>query len=118
MLSWISGVKWFTPLPGGVPPPASLVFMVPAMIVAFVLSAFGRALGPAEGIAEAIAFLGIVMGLLIYIPAILIDSFRSKRRVEFAPWFAQLPLPAKILLAVLAAAVSVVIGVARLHVFR
>ena len=118
MLSWISSVKWFKPLSGGIPPPASLVFMVPAIIVVLVLSAFGPAFGPVEGIAEAIVFLGIVIGLLIYIPAIVIDSFRSKRRVQFAPWFAQLPLPAKILLAVLAAAVSVVIGVARLHVFR
>jgi len=107
----MSSLRWFKPLPGGFPPPASLVFMVPAMIVAIVL----RALGPVEGIALAIVVLGIVIGLLIYIPAIVIDSFRSKRRVQLAPWFGRLPLSAKILLVVLWAVVAVVIGIARAH---
>ena len=111
MLSRMSSLRWFKPLPGGFPPPASLVFMVPAMIVAIVL----RALGPVEGIALAIVVLGIVIGLLIYIPAIVIDSFRSKRRVQLAPWFGQHPLSAKILLVVLWAVVAVVIGIARAH---
>ena len=109
-MSRISSIGWwFKPLSGGFPPPASLVLMVPAMIVAIVFSAFG-AVG---GIAAAIVFLGIVIGLLIYIPAIVIDSFRSKRRVQLAPWFGRLPLSAKILLVVLCVAVSVVLGIAR-----
>ncbi len=111
MLSRMSSIRWFKPLPGGFPPPASLVFMVPAMIVAIVI----RALGPVEGIVLAIIILGIVVGLLIYIPAMVIDSFRSKRRVQFAPWFRRLPLSAKILAVVLGAVVAVVIGTARAH---
>ena len=59
----------------------------------------------------------MVIGLLIYIPAILIDSFRSKRRVQFAPWFARLPFSTKVLLAVLAAVAAVVVGLARAHFF-
>lgn len=111
LLSSIFSIKWFKPLSGGFPPPASLVFMVPAAIVAIVF----RALGPLDGTVLAFAILGIVIGLLIYIPAIVIDSFRSKRRVQLAPWFGQLPLPAKILLVVLWVVVSVIIGIARAH---
>ena len=85
--------------------------MVPAMIVAIVF----RTLGPLDGIVLAITSLGIVIGLLVYIPAIVIDSFRSKRRVQLEPWFGKLSLPAKILLVVLWVVVSVVIGVARAH---
>lgn len=98
--------------------------MVPAIIVGLVFNVLDRewnsrpTTSPVEGIALAIIVLGMLIGLLIYIPAAVIDSFRSGRRVQFAPWFAQLPLPAKILLAVLAAAVSVVLGIARFHVFR
>jgi len=77
----MASIRWFKPLSGGFPPPASLVFMVPAIIVAIVF----RALGPLGGIVLAIVILGIVIGLLIYIPAIVLDSFRSKRRVELAP---------------------------------
>jgi len=114
LLTLISSVKWFKPLPGGAPPPASLVFMVPAAIAALVASAFG----PVGGIATAIVVLGIVIGLLIYIPAAVIDSFRSGRRVQWAPWFGQLPLAVKILLMLLAVAASIVIGLARGHVYR
>jgi len=85
--------------------------MVPAIIVAIVF----RALGPPGGIVLAIGILGIVIGLLIYVPAIVIDSFRSKRRVQLAPWFGRLPLSAKILLVVVGAVVAVVIGIARAH---
>jgi hypothetical protein len=81
--------------------------MVPAMIVAV--------FGQAHGVAGWGFALGMLIGLLIYIPAIVIDSFRSKRRVELAPWFGRLPLSARILLVVLAVAVAVVIGIARAH---
>jgi hypothetical protein len=113
---------WFKPLSGGAPPPASLVFIVPAVIVALVIAAVFRkselTTSPVQGIGTAIIVLGLMIGLLIYIPAIVIDSFRSGRRVEWAPWFGRLPLATKILLPTLALAASVVIGVARLHVFR
>lgn len=102
---------WFKPLSGGFPPPASLVLIVPAIVVAMVFRAFG----PVEGVVLAIVFLGIVIGLLIYIPAIVIDSFRSKRRVQLAPWFGRLPLSVKILLVAVWVAVSVVIGIVRSH---
>lgn len=107
----MSSIRWFKPLPGGFPPPASLVFIVPAIIVAIIF----RALGSVGGVVLAIVVLGIVIGLLIYIPAIVIDSFRSQRRVQLAPWFGQLPLSAKILLVVLGVVVAVVIGMARAH---
>ena len=57
----------------------------------------------------------MLIGLLTYIPAIVLDSFRfrSKRRVRLAPWFVRLPLSAKILLVVLAVAVALVMGLAR-----
>lgn len=106
LLSWISSVKWFKPLSGGFPPPASLVFLVPAFIVGILFQAHG----PVGWV-----LLGIVVGLLIYVPSIVIDSFRSKRRVRFAPWFARLPFWAKILLAVLTGVAAVVIGIARTH---
>src|SRR6266581_819424 len=111
LLSRMSSIRWLKPLPGGFPPPASPVFMVPAIIVAIVF----RALGPLGRIVLAIIILGIVIGLLIYTPAFVINSFRSKRRVQLAPWFGQHPLSAKILLVVLGVVVAVVIAIARAH---
>lgn len=84
--------------------------MVPAIIVLV----FGQALGFGLG-AAGWGALGMLLGLLIYIPASVIDSFRSKRRVRFAPWFARLPFWAKILLAVVTGVAAVVIGIARAH---
>src|SRR5438132_14416699 len=57
----------------------------------------------------------MLIGLLTYIPAIVLDSFRfrSKRRVRLAPWFVRLPLSAKIFLVVLVVAVVLVMGLAR-----
>lgn len=66
LLNLISSVKWFKPLSGGFPPPASLVFMVALVF---------RALDLVPGIVLGVAILGIDIGLLIYVPAIVLDSF-------------------------------------------